>query len=117
VPSDRPVKKAAVSAPEPAEEGAAPHASGTFRMALRAPEVTLSSREISVIGDAIRIVKRELSHLPEADQREELHTRLEECVGEVCGWTAPPTGEQRTRVMHRILRLQIEVTRLARGGV
>ena len=74
-------------------------------------------RSLYIVRDAIDMVGRHLAMLPWSPGRAQLELWLEECRSAVDGWdTAPPTAEERDRVMKRVLQLHTALGRVAEAG-
>jgi hypothetical protein len=76
-----------------------------------------SSRRRSVAKAAIENVLHRLSALPPSHEVESLRTRAEEYLEQAKAWTSTvPVAEEKERLMKRVLKLHVEVTKLERGG-
>jgi len=70
--------------------------SDTVRSACRMEPRAQSSRQLSIISDALDLVLRDIARLTENDDVSALHEVAYECRRVLDGWTlAPPTAEER----------------------
>jgi hypothetical protein len=82
-----------------------------------AARTALMGRSLYIVRDAIDMVGRHLATQPWSPGRAQLELWLEECRSAVDGWdTAPPTAEERDRVMKRVLQLHTALSRVAEAG-
>jgi hypothetical protein len=114
MPSDR-YKYSGTDRPQAAEDEAGIHPSGTFRRAAPATPQAHSSRQLTILSDALDVVLRDLSDVAEVGEKALLYSRAEELAQRLASWsTAPPTGEERSSLMHEVLTLHMAVARLRR---
>jgi hypothetical protein len=67
------------------------------------------------VKDAIEVVVRRLSALPQSVAVEELRLKIEESRREADGWkVSPPNAEEPERLMRRVLKLHVEVAKVER---
>jgi hypothetical protein len=73
------------------------------------------SSKLSVVRDAVDVVVRRLSALPPSPEIDELRKKAEGFRREAEGWSsAPPTAEDRERLMKLVLKIHVEVTKAER---
>jgi len=71
------------------------------------------SSKLSVVRDAIDVVLRGLSTLPSSPEIDELRKKAEGFRREAEGWSsAPPTAEDRERLMKLVLKLHVDVLKV-----
>jgi hypothetical protein len=72
-----------------------------------------STRQLKVVHEALEVVLRRLAALPLTPEVFDLRARAEKFKREAEGWaTAKPTVEAREKLMKRVLKLHVDVSKI-----